>query len=196
MRNEAFLSEVYADCIMIFDGAGNPKTGEAANFAKKLQKNGAYSATPAVTVTEVDSSNFPGLYRVTFTPDAVGDFDVRVSHSSYAVEGFLIQVQVRRHLCRALFGIVQNSAATAYTILVGLLLRGYNDTITAATITVYDDTGASIYTSTSSTVVNGFIKFSPTVSQLVLSAGRIYQVRLALTASSGAVYTADEYLRV
>ena len=58
-RTIKYVQETCADLIMLFDGGGSPKTGEAASFVTVLQKNGAYDSSTSVTITEIDSSNLP-----------------------------------------------------------------------------------------------------------------------------------------
>lgn len=54
------------------------------NFTKRVTLNGAVNAT-AVTVTEVSLAQRPGLYAVTFTPVAEGDYHVEVELTGDAV---------------------------------------------------------------------------------------------------------------
>ncbi len=54
-------------CVYAFTEATNvPKTGDAANISVKLIADGT-AATPAGTVTEVDATNAPGVYKVALT---------------------------------------------------------------------------------------------------------------------------------
>lgn len=196
MRTEAFLNEVYADCIMLFDGAGNPKTGESGNVAKKLQKNGAYSATPTVTVTEVDSTNYPGLYRMTVTPDAVGDWDIRLSHSTYAKEGWLSSFNVKKRISTFIFDASFNTAGSSLAVLAGLMLDGTLHTNPASvTVVIYNSSATVITTLTSSSAdANGL--FSLTYSSPSLTSGNIYYAKITIVDANTVSYVMETVITV
>jgi hypothetical protein len=66
------------ETITVFDQTGTEVTGLVnADFTKVLHKNGAVSAV-AVTVAEIGA----GEYKVTFTPDAVGQWRLRIEQST------------------------------------------------------------------------------------------------------------------
>lgn len=93
-RNYWKVSTIYKFHIMVFDGS-TAKTGlTTGNFTKKLAKNDVNSAV-TVTVTEVDSSNFPGLYVVDYTPDSTEDavWACWVAHSTYNPLGWLDEIE-------------------------------------------------------------------------------------------------------
>lgn len=77
---------------------GLPVTGEAANFTKKLAKDGANVASTGVAVAEVDSVNQAGVYYVTWTPGALladyGTYRVEIQHPTHNTEGFEETIEV------------------------------------------------------------------------------------------------------
>jgi len=196
MRSRKYVKESAADVLMLFDSSGSAVTGESANFTTVLQKNGAYSATPAVTVTEIDSVNFPGAYRVTFTPDSIGDFDVRISHATYNKAGWLISYDVIERSIDIVFGATLNSAGDTLTIISGLLKRGQLDTNpTSVTITIYDATATILTTlSDSSADANGI--FNAAWSSPTLTSGNLYQAKVVLVDSNNVSHTSFRSLKV
>jgi len=69
------IDVAYVSYVWLLDENGNPVTGAAAQLSCKVidEVDGVFSS-PAVS--EVDSVNAPGLYKATFTPDAVGFWKV------------------------------------------------------------------------------------------------------------------------
>ena len=65
----------YISYVWLLDESGNPVTGATAQLTCKVidEADGVF-ASPVVT--EVDSVNAPGLYKTTFTPDAIGFWKV------------------------------------------------------------------------------------------------------------------------
>jgi len=49
------------------DGAGAPKTGDAANITARISKDGGASAALTNSFTELDATNMKGVYVVTLT---------------------------------------------------------------------------------------------------------------------------------
>lgn len=77
--------------IVVLTPAKVPVTGllnGAAEWAKQLYLNDAVSAQ-AVTITEIGL----GHYKVTFTPNAAGYWYLRLTHSTYEVEGWEDELQ-------------------------------------------------------------------------------------------------------
>ena len=65
------VNKQYTSYAWLLDEEGNPKTGAAASITcKVLDESDGLFASP--TVAEVDSVNAPGLYKASFTPDAMG----------------------------------------------------------------------------------------------------------------------------
>lgn len=95
MSERGFWSQTaYSWTIYVNDGAGAAVTGLLnGGFTKQIAKDDANSAV-TVTVTEIDSVNLPGWYKVTYTPNANGHWAVRVSHATYNLVGWMDEVQV------------------------------------------------------------------------------------------------------
>lgn len=84
----------FTDVIWVFNSSGSPVTGLVdANFSKVATRNGGYAAF-TITVTEIDSANAPGAYKVVWTPNNTGVWIVRVSHATYSPRGWLIELDV------------------------------------------------------------------------------------------------------
>lgn len=187
-----WIGKTYAETLMVFDSAGSPVTGQAASLQYKLQKNGAYSTTPAVTITEIDSTNFPGAYRVSLTPDIEGDYAIRVWHDTYNQRGWLINFYARKRPAEVWFGAVQNSTATGYDFLAALYIDGVRDAITAAELQIYDDAMTLLETQTG-TITSSVAKFTSTT--LSLTAGKLYVFLVRLTDSLNVVYEKSYFVR-
>lgn len=88
-------STAYSWTIVVFDSSGAAVTGllNAGFTTKQLAKDDANSAV-SVTVTEIDSANLPGWYKVTYTPNATGHWVCRVAHPTYNTRGWLDEIQV------------------------------------------------------------------------------------------------------
>lgn len=87
-------NSAYSFTIVVFDSSNNPVMGLLNTaFTKKLALNDVNSAV-AVTVTEIDSVNLPGWYKVTYTPNANGHWCCVVSHATYNVRGWQDEIQV------------------------------------------------------------------------------------------------------
>ena len=69
------LNVQYTSYFWLIDKDGNPVTGAAASITCSVidESDGLFS-NPAVS--EVDSSDAPGLYKASFTPDAIGFWKV------------------------------------------------------------------------------------------------------------------------
>lgn len=87
------VNTAYSFTIVVFD-VDTPVTGlVTGDFVNQIAKDDANSAV-TVTVTEIDSVNEPGWYKVTYTPTAVGHWVVRVYHATYNPRGWLDDAQV------------------------------------------------------------------------------------------------------
>lgn len=74
----AYVWEVY-----VLDSGGSPVTGLTnGSFTKKLSKNASYDTT-TVTVVEIDSTNLPGRYSITYTPGSTGVWCCTILNSTY-----------------------------------------------------------------------------------------------------------------
>src|SRR4030067_1455011 len=64
------VNEQYTSYVWLLDEEGNPVTGGAANITCTVidESEGLFSNP---VVSEVDSTNAPGLYKANFTPDAL-----------------------------------------------------------------------------------------------------------------------------
>jgi len=71
----------------LVDDDGNPVSGEAipGNFTSELWNPAGSEVSGSITVTISELGG--GAYRVTFTPDAVGHWLLRIFHSVYATGG-------------------------------------------------------------------------------------------------------------
>jgi len=196
MRTWAYINEVAADTVVLFDGSNNPVTGESGNFLTVLQKNGVYSATPAVTVTEISAGSFPGAYRVTFTPDALGDFDVRVSHATYAKAGWLISFNVIEREVDFVFGATLNTAGDTLTVISGLLNRGLLiSNSKSVAVTIYDSAATLIKAlADASADANGI--FNMTWSSPTLTSGNVYQAKIVIIDNNDTSYTGFRSIKV
>ena len=69
------VNQQYSSYVWVIDEEGNPKTGIAANLSVAVmdESDGLFSNP---VPTEVDSVNAPGLYKASFTPDAIGFWKV------------------------------------------------------------------------------------------------------------------------
>ena len=77
-RNAAFTATFLA-----WDTSANaPKTGDSANITPRILKDGTSAALGTATVTEVDATNFPGLYKVTVAQSEADFSQVVVGGSS------------------------------------------------------------------------------------------------------------------
>jgi hypothetical protein len=61
----------YTWTMTIFNSSGAGVTGRAGSITTKLARAGVVSAV-TVTVAEIDSTNLPGWYSITYTPNATG----------------------------------------------------------------------------------------------------------------------------
>lgn len=83
----------YSWTIRVVDNSGAAVTGLVnANFTKYLALDDVNSAV-TVTVTEIDSVNLPGLYKVTYTPNALGHWCCVVTNATYNAAGWIDEVQ-------------------------------------------------------------------------------------------------------
>jgi hypothetical protein len=88
-------STARAFIVYIFNG-GVGVTGEAANFTKTVFKDQAYQGSPpTVTITEIDSTNAKGAYKVSYTPDADGDWQVWIKHPTYDPTGSIDTIKCK-----------------------------------------------------------------------------------------------------
>jgi hypothetical protein len=85
----------YKDVIWVFDSAGAGVTGlvDAGFTGKVTLKDGVRTATPTFTLTEIDSVNAPGAYRVDFTDNAAAYWQLRFKHATYNVRGWTVDLQ-------------------------------------------------------------------------------------------------------
>lgn len=175
-----YLNETIAETIKLVDSLENGVTGETANFTKKLQANGSYSATPAITISEVDSVNLPGVYRVSFIPDAIGDWAIEITHPTYNLSGWILNYKVIKRQADMVFGVNIASNSTDIIFVSALILDGVISTSPASvSISIYDETGTLINTVSDSTAdTNGY--FYTTWASHTLSANKVYQVIVTL----------------
>ncbi len=83
-RSTHEVSLEIVEVITVFDGSSSEVTGLVnGDFAKIVTKDGAVTAVTA-TVSEINAGTRPGEYKVSFTPDAVGQWRVRIEQSSGA----------------------------------------------------------------------------------------------------------------
>lgn len=83
----------FSGTIYVADSADAAVTGLlTGNFTKRLAASDVNSAG-TVTVTEVDSVNLPGVYKVTFTPNAAGKWFCYVSHATHNPRGWTFEIQ-------------------------------------------------------------------------------------------------------
>lgn len=110
MRSFWKAGVAYSWRIVVTDSSGARVTGLVnANFTKRLTKNDANDAT-AVTVTEVDSSNHPGHYKVTATYGSNGFWVADVSHATYGIWTDAVQTYTRGDLDDFLYSSTGNQA--------------------------------------------------------------------------------------
>lgn len=70
------VNVAYTSYFWLIDKDGNPVTGAAGDITCTVmdESDGLFSSP---TVSEVDSSDAPGLYKASFTPDAVGFWKIQ-----------------------------------------------------------------------------------------------------------------------
>jgi hypothetical protein len=85
---------LYTTQFKMMDRVGAPITGAVnGDFVKRITYNSLNSAV-VVTVTEIDSVNHPGEYKVTYTPTANGYWTIVVTHATYNPYGWQDDIQV------------------------------------------------------------------------------------------------------
>jgi hypothetical protein len=101
----------YSGTIKVVNSAGSAVTGAVSgDFVKKLSLEDANNGQ-TVTVTEIDSSNLPGWYKVTFTPNAKGHWVCIVSHATYNPTGWKVEFYVGGE--NTVLGVVRTNTAQA-----------------------------------------------------------------------------------
>ena len=192
----AYLSEVYVDTFIVFDSSENPVTGILnAAFPKVITRNGAYVATPVATVTEVDAGNAPGFYRLSITPDVVGDWHIRVSNVINNKAGWEIPFEVKRRESSVQMGAEYDTAGAILTILVAFFIEN-NKVLTATncTVNLKDEDGTLLETkSDTSPDAEGIFKLEFTT--VTVTAGVLYQCEIIVTDANSITYDHERILR-
>lgn len=149
---------LYSTQFKMMDRNGAAITGAVnGDFVKRLSLNSSNSAV-TVTITEIDSVNLPGEYKVEYTPNAIGYWTVVVSHATYNLAGWQddIQVYVNDAVDDAALTIKLVKAMTALDTTTtpwsvclveqgtGTVGAGYLDGTILRRIYIYDYTGAGI----------------------------------------------------
>ena len=85
-RPEIKLNTVAYDEFIVNDVDGNLVTGLVdGNFTKKLYNPSGTEVSGSITVTITELGN--GLYRANFTPNALGQWAILITHSTYFAHG-------------------------------------------------------------------------------------------------------------
>lgn len=86
--DEITLNVLHQDYIYVYDSSEDPVTGlVAGDFTIRVTVNGTVAAK-TVTVTEVNATTRPGLYRIAFTPDVRGYWYVHLLNATYNKPGW------------------------------------------------------------------------------------------------------------
>ncbi len=164
----------------LHDGAAAVTGKVNGDFTKRLTKGAANSAI-AVTVTEVDAVNDPGIYRATFAPDAADSQWGLFIHQANAPGGSNWSISFADHY-EARGGFTYLDAATPVLHIVAYLLKnGRVDlTPTNVTVKVFADSGAELWTVASNTPdADGVFRISKNTPNL--SPGKTHSMQIEIT---------------
>lgn len=87
----------YSWTIVVENSAGVGQTGRASLITTKLMKDNVFSSVP-VTVTEIDATNLPGWYAITYTPTALGHWENVAVDPTFGKAGWLDGLQVTQRV--------------------------------------------------------------------------------------------------
>lgn len=87
------INNIVRSTFALYDADGDRVSGEAANFAKTLYRDGAATGE-SVTITEILST---GLYMLSFTPTSTGWYSTLVTHATYNPEGWIAEWEILNH---------------------------------------------------------------------------------------------------
>lgn len=190
-----YVNEEVEFCFTIYNSGF--QTGRAGSVSSEMVKNGARETGITITISEVDSSNQPGVYECAFTPDAIGTYTIQLIDSTNMAEGFVFNIEVIKRQAEPIIAATLNAAQTTATFYTGLKLDGeIVSNPGSATLTVYDASGTSVFTDSASTENSTTKLFTHSYTSQALSANAVYTMVLVITDSNGTSYTFHEPLRI